>query len=265
SSRRVRPGEVLALKGGGSVQVIGRGEGGDARVHFQTPAGLDKKTVPPEETLLAYLERHGEIPLPPYIHRADPDDRRRLDRERYQTVFARSPGAVAAPTAGLHFTPRLLEELKGRGVQTASLTLHVGAGTFRPVTVSRAEDHLLPPERFVLPEATAVAITETRRRNGRVFACGTTVARVLEARGSGGMVVPGEGKCGLFILPGHRFRIIDGLLTNFHLPRSTLLMLVSALAGRRRVLKAYEEAVSRDYRFYSYGDAMLVFRHGQAT
>ena len=197
------------------------------------------------------------MPLPPYIRR--PDDR--ADRADYQTVFARRPGAIAAPTAGLHFTPELLAELDRRDIGRSAITLHVGLGTFKPVTAERVHEHRMDAERFALPEATAAAIRGARRRGGRIVAVGTTVVRCLEsvARESG-EVGAGEGSTELFITPGFRFRTVDVLLTNFHLPRSTLLMLVSAFAGRGRVLAAYDEAIARGYRFYSYGDAMLVGR-----
>jgi S-adenosylmethionine:tRNA ribosyltransferase-isomerase len=199
------------------------------------------------------LERLGEVPLPPYIRR--PPDA--ADRERYQTVYARRPGAVAAPTAGLHFTAELLATLEARGVDRASLTLHVGPGTFRPVSAERVEDHRMESERFTLPQATAAAVARTRLRGGRVVAVGTTVVRALEAAAEGGALRPGSARTDLFIYPGFRFQVVDVLLTNFHLPRSSLLMLVCAFAGTERTLAAYREAVERGYRFYSYGDAML--------
>ncbi|HEY8449917.1 MAG TPA: S-adenosylmethionine:tRNA ribosyltransferase-isomerase, partial [Bacillota bacterium] len=179
----------------------------------------------------------------------------------YQTVYARAEGSVAAPTAGLHFTPELLETLRAGGVRIASLTLHVGIGTFRPVRVEHVEDHEMHGEWFEIPEATAQAIDETRRRGGRVVAVGTTVTRALEtmARADGG-VRAGAGETRLFITPGFRFRVVDALLTNLHLPRSTLMMLVAAFCGRRRILAAYREAVRCRYRFFSFGDAMLLLR-----
>jgi S-adenosylmethionine:tRNA ribosyltransferase-isomerase len=205
------------------------------------------------------LERHGEMPLPPYVRRSPDDPRAARDRDRYQTVYARRPGAVAAPTAGLHFTAPLLDALREAGIGVAFLTLHVGIGTFLPVRAERVEDHRMHAETFDLPEATASAIVEARRAGGRVVAVGTTVARTLEARAKeGGAVVPGSGRCDLFLRPGATFRAVDALVTNFHLPRSTLLMLVAAFAGTESVLAAYREAVRLRYRFYSYGDAMLV-------
>ncbi|MGH9868935.1 MAG: tRNA preQ1(34) S-adenosylmethionine ribosyltransferase-isomerase QueA [Candidatus Polarisedimenticolia bacterium] len=205
------------------------------------------------------LREAGSMPLPPYIRREPADPRDAIDRQRYQTIFAAAEGAVAAPTASLHFTPEVVAAVRRQGVEIASLTLHVGPGTFQPVRVERIEQHRLMPERFLLSEALADAVGRTRGRGGRVVAVGTTVTRVLEHRADGaGGVEPGSGWCDLFIVPGHRFQVIDMLITNFHLPRSTLLMLVSAFAGREAVLAAYAEAVSARYRFYSYGDAMLL-------
>ena len=198
----------------------------------------------------------GEAPLPPYIRRSE---RRPEDDERYQTVFARVPGAVAAPTAGLHLTRALLGALAAAGIETAELVLHVGPGTFRPLGETELSSRRLHAERFELPPATADAIAATRRRGGRVVAVGTTTTRVLEACGrEDGGVAAGAGTTDLFIRPGHRFRVVDALLTNFHLPRSSLLVLVATFAGREAVLAAYAEAIAQGYRFYSYGDAMLV-------
>jgi S-adenosylmethionine:tRNA ribosyltransferase-isomerase len=208
----------------------------------------------------AALERFGVMPLPPYIRRAADDPRHALDRERYQTVFAERRGsAVAAPTAGLHFTPRLLEALASRGIERSPLTLEVGVGTFQPVRCEEVERHSMHPETFRIPEATAAAVGAARARGGRVVAIGTTVVRSLETAAAGeGRVSPGAGRCDLFIYPGYRFQVVDAMVTNFHLPRSTLVMLVSAFAGRERVLDAYREAIRERYRFYSYGDAMLI-------
>ncbi|HHN73973.1 MAG TPA: tRNA preQ1(34) S-adenosylmethionine ribosyltransferase-isomerase QueA, partial [Acidobacteria bacterium] len=206
------------------------------------------------------IERHGRPPLPPYIRR-DPDDPRLDDdRRRYQTVFARHAGAVAAPTAGLHFSEEVLADLRRRGVEVAEITLHVSEGTFRPVEVERLDQIHLHAERYGVPAETCRAIAAARRRGGRVVAVGTTVVRALESRAPIEEGVPGPGgeQTRLFIAPGFSFRYVDALLTNFHLPRSSLLMLVAAFAGRERVLAAYRLAVSEGYRFYSYGDAMLV-------
>ncbi len=201
------------------------------------------------------MERHGRVPLPPYIRReAAPED-----LERYQTVYAEREGSVAAPTAGLHFTTELLDALRAKGVAIAGLDLEVGPGTFKPVSTERIEEHRMDPERFEIPERVAVAVREIRRRGGRVWAVGTTVVRALEsAAGPGGEVRPGAGETSLFILPGYRFKVVDRLITNFHLPRSTLLMLVSAFAGLDTIRAAYRHAIERRYRFYSYGDAMAV-------
>jgi S-adenosylmethionine:tRNA ribosyltransferase-isomerase len=202
----------------------------------------------------AALERSGHVPLPPYVKRPDGP----LDRERYQTVYARVPGSAAAPTAGLHFTAELLDLLEARGVRRASVTLHVGPGTFLPVRTEDLAAHRMHAERYQVPVSTAQAFAACRSRGGRVVAVGTTVARTLEAAHDGSHLRPGEGRTDLFIRPGYSFRAIDALLTNLHLPRSTLLLLVCALAGRERVLAAYGEAVRRVYRFFSYGDAMMV-------
>jgi S-adenosylmethionine:tRNA ribosyltransferase-isomerase len=201
------------------------------------------------------VERLGHVPLPPYIRRED----RPADRQRYQTVYAREPGSVAAPTAGLHFTEELLTGLRERGIDRAEVVLHVGPGTFRPVQADDVRDHTVPAEPYLVPEGTPDQIARARARGGRVVAVGTTTTRVLEtAVNEGGRMAVGEGETDLVIVPGHRFRAVDVLLTNFHLPRSSLLLLVAAFAGRERVLEAYAEAVRRRYRFYSYGDAMLV-------
>jgi S-adenosylmethionine:tRNA ribosyltransferase-isomerase len=201
------------------------------------------------------LERCGHTPLPPYIRRPDHP----ADRERYQTVYARERGSVAAPTAGLHFTTALLAQLEARGVERAEVVLHVGPGTFQPVKAARVEDHRVAPEPYVVPAATASAVAAVRARGGRVLAAGTTTVRALESvAGRDGSLAAGEGETSLVIAPGHRFRAVDALLTNFHLPRSSLLLLVAAFAGREAVLAAYAEAVRLRYRFYSYGDAMLV-------
>jgi len=205
------------------------------------------------------LLAHGRMPLPPYIRReAEGDARDALDRERYQTVFAAREGAVAAPTAGLHFTADLFRRVRERGVTTATVTLHVGPGTFLPVRVDDLASHRMHSERYHVPEETAEAIRRTRREGGRVVAVGTTVVRTLEAAWSGDAPAAGEGETDIFLRPPHAFRAVDALLTNFHLPESTLLVLVSAFAGRERVLAAYEEAVREGYRFFSYGDAMLI-------
>lgn len=205
-----------------------------------------------------HLSRCGHVPLPPYITRPDTD----ADRERYQTVFADVPGAVAAPTAGLHFDQALVRELDRKGIDLARITLHVGPGTFRPVTAESIDQHPMESERYEIGENTARKIQRTRASGGRIVAVGTTVVRTLESAAltGDGRIQAQRGETELFIRPGFEFRVVDRLLTNFHLPRSTLLMLVSAFAGRERVLAAYRHAVSSKYRFYSYGDAMLVDR-----
>ena len=241
--RRARPGTRLELEPGLEVEVVAKDERGRYGVSFSEP-------------IEAHLDRLGHVPLPPYIKREDSAE----DRTSYQTVFASARGAVAAPTAGLHFTHELLDELKQVGVGVAEVTLHVGPGTFRPVTAERVDQHSMDAEWFDLPESTAAAIRETRQRGDRILAVGTTVVRTLEsvAKKQGGEIDAEWGRTDLFISPGHEFRIVDLLLTNFHLPRSTLLMLVCAFGGRERILTAYREAIGAGYRFYSYGDAMLI-------
>jgi S-adenosylmethionine:tRNA ribosyltransferase-isomerase len=205
----------------------------------------------------ALLREHGRLPLPPYIERfAAPTAE---DLERYQTVYARPPGSIAAPTAGLHFTARVLNAIRRRGVELHELTLHVGPGTFRPIKTERIEDHALPPERVVIPPSVAEAVNRARDERRRVIAVGTTTARALESvAASDGRVRPLEGEAQVFITPGYAFRVVDALLTNFHLPRSSLLALVAAFAGRELILKSYGHAVRAGYRFYSYGDASLI-------
>jgi len=240
SSKPLRPGAVIEAHGARLTVVEARGEG---EIVVRLPLDGD--------ALWRYLDEAGEMPLPPYIERPA----RAEDRERYQTIFARERGAVAAPTAGLHFTPRLLEELRGAGVGVAKVTLHVGPGTFLPVRARRVEDHRMHRERYHVPAGTSDAVASA---TGRVIAVGTTALRTLEAAHDGEALREGPGSTDLFISPGYRFRAVQGLLTNFHLPRSTLLMLVSAFAGLPRIQAAYREAVARRYRFFSYGDAMLI-------
>ncbi len=210
--------------------------------------------------LYALLEQHGHLPLPPYItHGAESDD-----ETRYQTVFARHSGAVAAPTAGLHFDETMLATLAAQGAELAYLTLHVGAGTFQPVRVHDLAEHRMHRERFAIPPATVDAIARTRARGGRVIAVGTTSLRALEAAAQNGELVAGNAETDIFITPGYRFRVVDRLITNFHLPKSTLLMLVSAFAGTQTMRAAYRHAVAQRYRFFSYGDAMLLERTDHA-
>jgi S-adenosylmethionine:tRNA ribosyltransferase-isomerase len=235
AAKPIRPGVDITTPGG-PVQIL---EQHQDLWQVRTPG-----TAP------EFFEAHGAVPLPPYIQRAAVVE----DRERYQSIFARDPGAVAAPTASLHFDPELVAALEARGVRRTCVTLHVGAGTFQPVRNPDLERHVLHEERVVVAQEACDAIAQTRARGGRVIAVGTTVVRALEACGG----LPWSGDTRLFIRPGFRFQVVDGLLTNFHLPESTLLMLVCALAGRERVLAAYEHAVRARYRFFSYGDAMFV-------
>jgi S-adenosylmethionine:tRNA ribosyltransferase-isomerase len=203
---------------------------------------------------LTLLDEYGHVPLPPYIQRADDD----ADRERYQTVFASNPGAVAAPTAGLHFDDTTLESLQGRGVRFAHVTLHVGAGTFQPVRADDIDSHVMHSERVDVAASVVEAIKQTRQRGRRVIAVGTTVVRSLETAAATGKLLPFQGESSLFIKPGFAFKGIDAMLTNFHLPKSTLLMLVSAFAGTDLIRRAYTHAVTEQYRFFSYGDAMFI-------
>ena len=204
----------------------------------------------------AAIERLGHMPLPPYIARADEPS----DRDRYQTVYAREEGSVAAPTAGLHFTPAVLGALEAKGIEREAITLHVGYGTFKPVRVERVEDHEVDSESFTVSARTSDALTRAKREGRRIIAVGTTTTRALEslAVSADGTIAPASGETRLFIRPGHRFRLVSALVTNFHLPRSSLLMLVAAFAGRDLILAAYRDAVAARYRFYSYGDAMLI-------
>jgi S-adenosylmethionine:tRNA ribosyltransferase-isomerase len=242
ASKTPRPGGLLRF-GSVPARVAGRVESFFV-LHFDEP-------------VLEVLEREGRVPLPPYIERAAAAQ----DDERYQTVYARDPGSVAAPTAGLHFDDALLSALQAAGVETAFVTLHVGAGTFQPVRVDDIREHRMHAERYELPEATADAIRRAWARGGRVVAVGTTSLRTLEsAAGDDGAIAACSGETNLFVTPGYRFRVVDRLLTNFHLPKSTLLMLVSAFAGVRRIRRAYAHAIAQRYRFFSYGDAMLLER-----
>jgi len=257
-SKSLRPGMALQTEGG-LVHLVAR------RAPFW------EVELPSEA--VAFFDAHGKVPLPPYIERPPQPQ----DRERYQSVLARVPGAVAAPTASLHFDAALLAALAASGIDRAMITLHVGAGTFQPLRSDAVEEHVMHSERYEISAATVAAIARARAAGARVVAVGTTVARTLETAaltgasesGSGTALAPalaaGQGETTLFIVPGFRFRVIDALLTNFHLPQSTLLMLVSAFAGRERVLAAYAHAVRERYRFFSYGDAMLVFPQRPAT
>jgi S-adenosylmethionine:tRNA ribosyltransferase-isomerase len=241
ASKTPRPGGILLLENGERLKVLGR-EG--EFFHLQASG----------QPLSEIMQTVGHMPLPPYIRREDSSS----DRERYQTVFARRPGAVAAPTAGLHFDPALIDALQTRGIQSAHVTLHVGAGTFQPVRAESIEDHRMHAEYLEVPEQTVQAIASTRARGGKVVAVGTTAVRSLETAARDGQLAAFKGDSRIFIYPGYRFRVVDALITNFHLPESTLLMLVCAMAGVPETLAAYRHAVEQRYRFFSYGDAMLV-------
>lgn len=240
--RRVPVGERL-IYGKGELQgtVMAKTGGGGRIIEFSCQGSFRE-----------HLEALGEMPLPPYIHRelADP--------ERYQTVYSRREGSVAAPTAGLHFTREFLQEIKNRGVEIHYLTLHVGLDTFRPVQVDKVEEHKMHSEYYEIAPGTAEAVNRTKKEGGRIIAVGTTVARTLETASADGLLFPRQGWSHLFIYPGYKFKMVDILLTNFHLPQSTLLMLVCALAGKEKIMHAYEEAVREKYRFFSFGDAMLI-------
>ncbi len=244
ASKSPKPGSHLLLADALDVEVLGRaGE----FFHLRFLA---------EEPVFDMLERYGRLPLPPYItHAADGED-----EQRYQTVFAREAGAVAAPTAGLHFDEAMLKALRDKGVQIAYVTLHVGAGTFQPVRAEFVHEHSMHSERYEIPSATLDLITQARARQGRVVAVGTTSLRALESAAAGGELKSGAGDTNIFITPGYGFRVVDVLLTNFHLPKSTLLMLVSAFGGMEALRAAYQHAVAKEYRFFSYGDAMLIER-----
>jgi S-adenosylmethionine:tRNA ribosyltransferase-isomerase len=244
ASHLPRAGTPVELAGGATAVVVERD---DRMFRLRFTIG---------EPLETWLETHGEVPLPPYIARPPAA----ADALRYQTVYARAAGAVAAPTAGLHFDAALLAELARRGVAFAYVTLHVGAGTFQPVESEDLSRHRMHGERFHVPPATVDAIAATRERGGRVLSVGTTTLRALESAARDGALAAGSGETRLFIVPGHRFRVVDRLLTNFHLPRSTLLMLVSAFAGMATIRRTYAHAIGQGYRFFSYGDAMLLER-----
>jgi len=250
--------EILAKTRGrpavGERVVVGQG----LALSLEATLGEGRWSVRPEGaegSAEELLGRHGTVPLPPYIRKGVEAEG---DRARYQTVYAQVPGSVAAPTAGLHFTPAVFDRLDARGVGRVDLTLHVGIGTFRPIEVDQIEDHTLHAESAALSPQTATSLNEVREAGGRIIAVGTTSARVLEAAAGSGRFVPFEGETALYLRPGHVFRGVDALLTNFHLPRSSLLVLVSALAGVDLIRAAYAEAVRERYRFYSYGDAMLI-------
>ena len=251
ASKGLRPGMTVAVANL-RIRVTGVLGGGTISVHITTIDG---------QSVEAAIDAHGRIPLPPYIRRED--DAR--DRDRYQTIFAKNDGAVAAPTAGLHLTTSLVEKLRARGVRFAEVTLHVGLGTFQPVTAEDLNDHPMHAEELTVSEACAAEIARARQLKSPVVAIGTTTVRALESAADDahvGFVRPKSGQTSLLIQPGYAFRVVDALLTNFHLPKSTLLALVSAFGGKERVMKAYEDAVAQRYRFFSYGDAMLLTRAG---
>ena len=248
ASKSPKAGSRIVLED--AITMIVRGRSGEHGEFFTLELTCDGD-------LWTLIEKHGRLPLPPYITHAAGSD----DEARYQTVFARHPGAVAAPTAGLHFDDELLEQLAARAVEVAWLTLHVGAGTFQPVRVQAVAEHRMHAERFEIPPATITAIARARARGGKVIAVGTTSLRALEAAALDGELRAGAAETDLFITPGYRFQVVDQLITNFHLPKSTLLMLVSAFAGLDAIRSAYRHAITQGYRFFSYGDAMLLSRH----
>ncbi|MFY0665542.1 MAG: tRNA preQ1(34) S-adenosylmethionine ribosyltransferase-isomerase QueA [Natronospirillum sp.] len=249
ASRAPKPGTELHLDGGGIVSVVGR------------RGALFELQLAPELSWLPVLHAQGHMPLPPYIDRED----QASDRERYQTVYAQVEGAVAAPTAGLHFDTPLLQALKDKGIEQTFVTLHVGAGTFQPVKVDTVEEHVMHSEYLEVSADTVAAVQACKARGGRVVAVGTTSVRSLESAARDGELKAFAGDSDIFIYPGYRFKVVDALITNFHLPQSTLLMLISAFAGKDAVMAAYEEAIAERYRFFSYGDAMFITRSQEAA
>lgn len=247
ASKSPKEGSELLLEDGTSVEVVGRQDG-----FFQLRAS---------EPWSEILQRCGHMPLPPYIERADEE----FDRERYQTVYASAPGAVAAPTAGLHFDEQMLEQLDAKGVRKVEVTLHVAAGTFQPMREDNLEDHQMHAEWIQVSQQVVDAVRQSRERGGRVIAIGTTAVRCLETAAQSGELTAFEGDTRIFIYPGYQFQVVDALLTNFHLPESTLMMLVSAFSGHQEIMQAYAEAVEEGYRFFSYGDAMFLTRNPDAV
>lgn len=243
ASKSLKPGTVITVADDAVLEVVGR-------------QGDLFELVSPGRDMMTLMEQHGHMPLPPYVQRGD----EKLDLERYQTVYAQRPGAVAAPTAGLHFDEQMLQRVADMGVESAKVTLHVGAGTFQPVRVQQLDQHEMHSERVEVDAEVCAAVAATRRRGGRVVAVGTTSVRSLEAASADGELRPFNGETRLFIRPGYRFNAVDAMLTNFHLPESTLLMLVSAFAGYDHLMNAYRHAVEQEYRFFSYGDAMYITR-----
>jgi S-adenosylmethionine:tRNA ribosyltransferase-isomerase len=241
---KLRPGKLVRIAEDFAVRIVATTERRTRVVSLETPARVEDA-----------IEKYGHVPLPPYITRTDQS----ADAERYQTVYAKEPGSVAAPTAGLHFTPELLDRLAKKGVRRADVLLHVGAGTFKPVDTEHPADHVMHEESFTLPAATAELLNETRRNGGKIWAVGTTSVRTLEsAIDDDGVFREKSGDTRIFIYPPYRFRAVDRLITNFHLPRSTLIMLVAAFAGYDLTMRAYHEAIAQGYRMYSYGDAMCI-------
>lgn len=243
-SRKLRPGDTFPLPGGARLDVLDTAKRGERIVTITPPTGV---------TFLNWLEKNGEIPLPPYIERKATEN----DRTRYQTVFAKQAGSVAAPTAGLHFTADLIQKLRERGIEFADITLHVGLGTFQPVRAESIEQHRIQPEWLEISPEVVSQIEEAKKRNGRIIAVGTTSTRSLEMLGREPELKEYQGWCDLYIRPGHKFQIVQGMLTNFHLPKSSLFILISAFLGRETALRIYREAIAQKYRFYSYGDACL--------
>lgn len=248
ASKKLKPGQRIEFDDALWAEITG----------IEGDGALEVRLSLAGDALLEALWHRGEIPLPPYIRHEAVPAAKDPHATRYQTIFAKKPGASAAPTAGLHFTPETLTALAAKGIEHATVTLYVGPGTFLPVRTENIEDHRMHTERFDVPQATVDAVERTKKRGGRVISVGTTSLRALEAAGQGGTLVAGPGATDLFLVPGSKFNVVDGLVTNFHLPKSTLLMLVSALVGRGRLLDAYASAVAEEYRFFSYGDAMLI-------
>lgn len=250
--RRLHPGDVVVFSEAPrlSAQVLSYGQGGTRTIRFDYDRVGENSAQ-----FMDLLEKIGRIPLPPYIERESDEE----DKERYQTVYCKEEGSVAAPTAGLHFTQELLKQAQEKGIKLAYVTLHVGIGTFRPVKCENVEDHKMHFEEYFIDEETAEIINQTKSNGGRIISVGTTSTRTLESAATPeGVLLPGHGNTGIFIYPGYRFKLIDCLITNFHLPKSTLMLLVSALYDREKILEAYREAVKLEYRFFSYGDAMFI-------
>ncbi|MEM8667927.1 MAG: tRNA preQ1(34) S-adenosylmethionine ribosyltransferase-isomerase QueA [Planctomycetota bacterium] len=260
---KLQPGESLTIKDrhgrdGMQLKVVSRTESGNLLVSPELPADfvpLEEDAGQPLESPIDWLQRFGRVPLPPYIRDGQMVD---ADTSNYQTVFAKEAGSVAAPTAGLHFTDKLLRQIRGTGVETCEITLHVGIGTFRPIQTDKLEDHVMHEEWIRLTQETADAVNAKRESGGRCVAVGTTSVRVLETAATSGRLAAFAGQTDLFIRPPHSFQAVDAMLTNFHLPKSSLLVMISAFASRELVMKAYHEAIEQEYRFFSYGDAMLI-------